>query len=123
MNTTQIQILLVEDDPEYAYLLQEMLKAVRGSSFDVTHADQLSTGLVQSAAGSFDAILLDLTLPDSWGFQTFVRMHAQAPDVPIIVLSGLGDRKLALRAIRAGAQEEGLTIQQRRNYRANLQLI
>ncbi len=52
-------------------------------------ADQLSTGLECIAAGGIDAILLDLGLPDSHGFDAFAKVHAQAPQVPIVVLSGL----------------------------------
>jgi PAS domain S-box-containing protein len=105
MSGSSIRILLIEDDPEYAYLLQEMLKTAHSASFDVTHSDHLAGGLNQLVEGSFDVILLDLSLPDSWGFETFAMVHAQAPDVPIVPLSGLDDERLAMHAVRAGAQD------------------
>src|SRR4029077_21164601 len=52
-----------------------------------------------------DVVLLDLTLPDSQGFETFTRLHTQAPDVAIVVLSGLDDETLAVRAVQEGAQD------------------
>jgi DNA-binding response OmpR family regulator len=52
-----------------------------------------------------DAVLLDLSLPDSQGFETFSRLRAQAPDVPVIVLTSLEDEELALGAAREGAQD------------------
>jgi PAS domain S-box-containing protein len=54
---------------------------------------------------SFDLVLLDLSLPDSLGFETFEQLHAQAPDAPVIVLSGFDDESLAVRAVREGAQD------------------
>jgi PAS domain S-box-containing protein len=105
MSGSSIRILLIEDDPEYAYLLQEMLKTAHSASFDVTHSDHLAGGLNQLVEGSFDVILLDLSLPDSWGFETFAMVHAQAPDAPIVPLSGLDDERLAMHAVRAGAQD------------------
>jgi DNA-binding NtrC family response regulator len=50
-------------------------------------------------------ILLDLSLPDSHGYETFTRMMAAAPDIPIVVMSGLDDETVAMQAVRAGAQD------------------
>jgi signal transduction histidine kinase len=50
-------------------------------------------------------VLLDLSLPDSQGFDTFRRVRAAAPDVPVVVLSGLQDERMAARAVREGAQD------------------
>lgn len=104
MNDKPIKVLSIEDDHEYAHLLREMLTAAWDAPFDLEHADRLSTGQERLAAETFDLILLDLSLPDSWGFDSFTEVHKRAPDVPIIVLSGLGDRKLAMRAVQEGAQ-------------------
>ena len=107
----KLKILSIEDDYEYAYLLQEMLAAVLNAPFDLEHADQLSTGQKRLDTETFDLILLDLSLPDSWGFDTFAKVHDRAPDVPIIVLSGLGDKKLAMRAVQAGARDYLVKVQ------------
>jgi two-component system cell cycle sensor histidine kinase/response regulator CckA len=100
-----MQILLIEDDPEYAYLIQEMLVAAWRVPFNMEHADQLSTGRAQLHTGVFDLILLDLSLPDSDGVDTFIKVHHQAPDTPIIVLSGLNNKSLTTRVMQAGAKD------------------
>jgi len=105
MDDKLIKVLLIEDDPEYTYLMRQMLAVVRGTPFDLENTDRLSTGLERLAAGTIDIVLLDLSLPDSWGLATFARAHAQSPQVPIIVLSGLADEALAVKAVREGAQD------------------
>jgi anti-anti-sigma factor len=105
MNDHPIKVLLVEDNPGDARLLREMLAEVGGISFELEYADQLSSGLERLAVEGIDLILLDLSLPDSQGLDTFARANAQAPQVPIIVLSGLDDEVLAVKAVREGAQD------------------
>lgn len=100
-----IKILLIEDNPGDVRLLREMLAEMPGTLFDLECADRLSAGLQRLAAGETDVILLDLSLPDSRGFDTFLRVQAQAPRVPLIVMSGLDDEALALKAVREGAQD------------------
>lgn len=105
MEKTTIRILLIEDKPSDAQLIQEMLANVEGFSFSLELAGQLSTGLEQLAKGSIDVVLLDLMLPDSHGLDTFTTAHSQASHVPIIVLSSLNDEMLAAQAVRKGAQD------------------
>lgn len=68
-------------------------------------ADRLSTGLARIEDGAFDAIILDLTLPDSQGLATFEAVHRVAPRLPAVVLTGLDDEGLALKAVAQGAQD------------------
>ena len=105
MSDHPIKVLLVEDNAGDVRLIEEMLAEVRGAPFDLECTDQLSTGLERLAAGGTDAILLDLSLPDSRGLDTFAKVHARAPQVPIIVLTGLDDEALAVEAVREGAQD------------------
>ena len=105
MTDRLIKVLLIEDDPEYACLMHEMLTIAQGTRFDLECADRLAIGLERLATGGIDVVLLDLSLLDSWGLDTFARVHAQAPDVPIIVLSCLGDERLSMETVRAGAQD------------------
>ncbi len=100
-----IRVLLVEDNPGDARLIRAMLKTADGDGFQVERADRLLTGLEQMAAGRIDVVLLDLSLPDSQGLDTFTRASASAPKVPIIVMSGLADETLAVHAVQAGAQD------------------
>jgi two-component sensor histidine kinase/CheY-like chemotaxis protein len=105
MEDEHIKILLVEDNPGDARLIREMLSGARSAKFDLKWADKLSTGLECLAAGEVDVLLLDLLLPDSHGFNTFAKAYAQAPEIPTVVLTGLDDETLAVKAVREGAQD------------------
>ena len=105
MNGLRHTVLLVEDNPGDARLIRESLSEAVGGNFDLETADRLATALRRLSAGGVDAILLDLALPDSKGRETFSKAKEQAPTVPIIVLTGLGDEALALRMVQEGAQD------------------
>lgn len=98
-------ILLIEDNEADVFLITEALAAVKDVAFDVESAERLSAGLERLAEGDIDVVLLDLALPDSEGFDTFAKTHAQVPQMPIIVLSGAGSEALAVRTVREGAQD------------------
>ena len=100
-----MRILLIEDNPGDIRLLQEYLKEDSTCRFQITQADRLSTGLERLAETRFDAVLLDLSLPDSQGLDTLVRLHGAAKDVPIVVLTGTEDEALGVKLIQAGAQD------------------
>ena len=105
MNDKPIKILLIEDDPEYVHLTREMLALAWDAPFDLESADRLLTGLERLTEEIFDVVLLDLSLPDSWGLNTFTRVHAQAPRVPIIVLTGMDEGSLTAKVMQAGARD------------------
>lgn len=105
MEAKPTKVLLVEDNPGDAKLLRMMLSEAGNTPFDLECADRLSAGLARLSAGGIGLILLDLSLPDSQGLATFARVHSQAPEVPIIVLSGLDDEAIALRTVQEGAQD------------------
>ena len=101
-----IKVLLIEDNPGDTRLIQEMVSDADGATFDLEHVDRLSTGLKHLvAAGDIDLVLLDLELPDSSGFDTFTGLQAQAPEVAIVVLTGLEDETIQNKALQAGAQD------------------
>jgi two-component system, sensor histidine kinase and response regulator len=107
MATETICVLLIEDNDAEAFLLQEMLFGVSSAQpFDLVRAKRLEEGLRCLAEDAYDVVLLDLLLPDSAGLSTFSQVYDKAPDdMPIIVLSGLDDRNLAIEAVRLGAQD------------------
>jgi PAS domain S-box-containing protein len=105
MEAQCIKILLVEDNPGDVRLLQELLKEVSSVQFQLESVDRLSQGLQRLNQHSFDVILLDLTLPDSQDLETFVQLHDYAPELPIVVITGLNDETLAVRAVQEGAQD------------------
>ena len=100
-----ISILLVEDNPGDVAFFREMLGEINTVQFELTHCNTLSRALTLLSKGSFGIILLDLSLPDGKGLDTVTRTHAAAPNVPIVVMSGLGDEELAVRALHEGAQD------------------
>jgi diguanylate cyclase (GGDEF)-like protein len=110
MSRQPIRVLIVEDNPADARLIREHLSGARvtgtlAPAFQWVLADRLAAGLARLAEGGIDAVLLDLSLPDSQGLDTFVKAQAQAPDVPMVVLTGLDDEAVALQAMQAGAQD------------------
>ncbi|MBW4565297.1 MAG: response regulator [Mojavia pulchra JT2-VF2] len=100
-----IKVLLVEDNPGDVLLLQELLKDVTAVVVDLIPVEQLNEALNYLSNNSFDVMLLDLSLPDSQGLETFIKAHNQAKSTPIIVLTGINDETLALRAMQQGAQD------------------
>ncbi len=100
-----IQVLLIEDNPGDARLLQELLVEVQSTQFEIVQVDRLSQGLEQLQSHRFDVILLDLSLPDTQGLDTFIALHQRDRNTPIIVITGLNDETLASRAVQSGAQD------------------
>jgi len=105
MNDQCIKLLLVEDEAVCAALVQEMLTSASASPFAVTRVKRLGEALERVGQDRFDVALLDLALPDGHGLRTYAELHARAPALPIIVLTGCDDEKLALQAVREGAQD------------------
>ena len=99
------RVLLIEDDPVYARLIETLLEEEAGGAYRVERAGRLDEGLDRLRGGHVDAVLLDLTLPDSKGLDTFVRARDAVPSVPIVVLTGFDDEQLALDAVKRGAQD------------------
>jgi DNA-binding NarL/FixJ family response regulator len=100
-----IRVLLIEDNPGYSEVIRIMLEKVRDARFHVVGAKRFSDGLQNLRDESVDIVLLDLKLPDSQGIDTFDKVHAVAPDLPIIVLTVTDNDALALEAVQRGAQD------------------
>jgi diguanylate cyclase (GGDEF)-like protein len=101
------RVLLVEDNPGDARLVREALNDGAPDEFTVQVADSLQQALaiLAPAAEAMDVVLLDLSLPDSQGLETYRAIHAHDPTVPVLVLTGLNDDSVALRAVNEGAQD------------------
>jgi diguanylate cyclase (GGDEF)-like protein len=101
------KVLLVEDNPGDARLVREMLNdAAASTEFDVHHVERLAEArqkLMQN--GTTGCVLLDLSLPDARRLEALMQLRAAAPDVPIVILSGLQDELLAVKAVQEGAQD------------------
>jgi Flp pilus assembly CpaE family ATPase len=106
MTKTAINVLLIEDSPDYAELVQVWLAAACDQvTFVLNWTDSLSAGLDRLCQGGVDAVLLDLGLPDSEGVDTYIAVRAVAPGIPIIGLSASDSESLALRMIQEGAED------------------
>ena len=103
--TKPIKVLVVEDNLEYSNTLQHVLGQANHGQFHSIHVDGLHKALEQLKRHSFDAILLDLTLPDSIGQRTFNQVNIYAPNIPIVVFTGMDNTELAIQAVREGAQD------------------
>lgn len=100
-----VRVLVVDDSPADRRLARELLAESESGPWILTTAEDLTCGIARASAEPFDVILLDLGLPESTGIDTFRRMYAAAGHVPIVVLTGLGDRALALECLKQGAEE------------------
>lgn len=107
MGIKPIKILLIEDSRVATQLAKKMLTEAESPHFitELKCADRLSTGLKYFDEEEIDIVLLDLTLPDSHDLEAFDRVHSKAQEVPIVVMSGLEDEKLAIEAVQKGAQD------------------
>jgi two-component system, cell cycle response regulator len=100
-----ISVLVVEDNPADLLLIQEMLAEVSTALFHLETAVRLADGMARLRQKGADVVLLDLMLPDSDGLSTLRRIRECAPEVPVVVLTGVIADELAAQAIQGGAQD------------------
>jgi CheY-like chemotaxis protein len=105
MSEKSITVLLLEDNPGDARVITALLEEETSSRFNLLHVTELKTGLERLTQGGIDVALLDLSLPDSQGIDTFNQVHTHSPQVPIVVLSGLKDDAVRAQVLRAGGQD------------------
>jgi glutamate dehydrogenase (NAD(P)+) len=105
MTDRPVKVLLIEDNPLQARLIQSLLGEASGRAYEVDTAESLAAGLERLRQETPDLVLLDLMLPDSDGLETFVRLRSHAPDLPVIVQTALDDVSVAARAVETGAQD------------------
>ncbi len=104
-NTLPPQILLIESDPVAASNIRNALAAAGGELLEVEWVRQLSEGLERLARKGISAVLLELTLPDCRGIETFDKLFKAAPDIPILILGSESDEALAKQSVGRGAQD------------------
>ena len=100
-----LRVLLIEDSVGDAGLVREMLSGSQSVRFHVEWVQALLPGMVRLGRGEIDMVLLDLTLPDSQGLQTLTAIRSCAPNLPVVILTGLDDAFFAHEAVRCGAQD------------------
>jgi signal transduction histidine kinase len=104
-DTDRVRVLLVEDNPGDARLLEEIVADAGGGDITIRHVPALGEALTLLDLELFDVALLDLSLPDAHGLEVLEQVHGRAPALPIVVLSGLEDEELAVSAVHEGAQD------------------
>ena len=105
MRKKALQVLLVEDNAGDARLLREMFSKEAAGSFELVHLTHMREAEDRLRAGGVDIVLLDMGLPDGHGLETLRRARAAAPEVVMIVLTGMEDEELAAEAMKEGAQD------------------
>jgi diguanylate cyclase (GGDEF)-like protein len=100
-----MRVMLVEDNAADVSLVRALLSEAGSEDLELVSAGRVSEAEHRLQTEPFDAILLDLTLPDSNGLESLNRVQRVAPHVPVVVLSGLTDESIALEAVRNGAQD------------------
>jgi signal transduction histidine kinase len=104
MDKEHLKILLVEDNPGDVYLIKELLKT-SGLRFDIERSSSLAEAIKMVDSQDFDAVLLDLGLPDSFGLETLRKFQLAENSAAIIVLTGLDDEEIAIGTVKEGAQD------------------
>jgi DNA-binding NarL/FixJ family response regulator len=100
-----IKVLLIEDNDADARFIKEMFKEIKTPKYELINVKRLDEGLKLLDENLFYVFLLDLSLPDSSGLETFEKAHEHDPELPIVILSGLDDEEVAVKAVREGAQD------------------
>ena len=100
-----IKILLIEDNPGDAYLIEDHLEEFANFSYELKNVGTLGEALSILKEQSFDVILSDLSLPDSDGVNTFFRIHNENPLIPLIILSGSNDEEIGAYSVEKGARD------------------
>ncbi len=103
--STELSILIVDDNPGDVYLICEMLAESEGTNFTVQSVSRIADALTLMESETFGVVLLDLNLPDSFGLETFDVVRNIAPLAAIVILTGLGEQELALSALQKGADD------------------
>lgn len=105
MSNKNIKVLVVEDNPADAQLIQDMMLEYSYGTVELKIAEKLSAAMEMLSDTGFEAVLLDLGLPDSNGLQTLHKVLERFPALPVIVLTGLADENVGIEAVKSGAQD------------------
>lgn len=106
MDNAPIKVLLIEDNPGDAVLVEHMLAQVSAPALEVSWASNLTSGIELLNERTADLVLLDLGLPESIGLDTVKNLYSKVSPTPaVVVMSALADERIALQAVQCGAQD------------------
>lgn len=100
-----LSILVIEDNPADFYLIEKMLRSSTIKVKEIHTANRISEACSLLQAHSIGLVLLDLSLPDSFGIDSFLRIKSFIQHIPVIILTGLAESTVALEALQQGAQD------------------
>ena len=108
------KILLIEDSPFSTRLVENMFMEMQDAYFstNLISVDRMDKGLGCISIGNIDVVLLDLSLPDAKGFDAFMILKKNAPDMPVVIMSGLADDRVDAGGV-GNAQRDGARIRDR----------
>lgn len=105
MDDKIIKLLYVEDKIENVILMREFTNEIKNVRYEMTHAQQLDEALLELNSEHYDIIILDLSLPDKQGLDIITMVCERAPEIPIVVMTGMDDETMAIKALQRGAEE------------------
>ncbi|MFI5322113.1 MAG: response regulator [Thermodesulfobacteriota bacterium] len=105
MSLAPVKTLLIEDNESYSKLVKKKLGSATNTLFKIECVNTLARGIEVLECNNIDVVLLDLQLPDSEGLESFTELHKRFPGIPVIVLTGVNDEELAVKAVQLGAQD------------------
>lgn len=101
----KITVLIIEDSLDDFSLLKEVLESSAEVEAEILHEDRLENGIALAGQKAVDAAIIDLSLPDSCGLESFVSFHNKHPSIPTIIMTGFKDHEMAFKAVQLGAQD------------------
>src|SRR5438309_1176027 len=104
-STSDVRVLLIEDDAAYARVVDAMLQSVASVHFQMDHATSARAAIDRLSSSRYEVVILDLGLPDAQELEGLRALVVTVPDVPIVILSGAENEVLALQALKSGAQD------------------
>ncbi len=101
----KLMMLVIEDNLDDYILLKEAVESSEEIESIILHETRLCSALSVAGEKAVDVAVIDLSLPDSFGLNTFVTFHDRYPTIPTIIMTGAKDHEMALEAVRKGAQD------------------
>ncbi len=100
-----LAVLIVEDNPDDFLILRELLESSEEATFRIHHEVRIESAKTTAKQNPIEVAIIDLSLPDSFGLDTFRTFHDAFPSIPVVIMTGYKDHALALKAVQEGAQD------------------
>ena len=101
----KITVLVIEDSLDDFFFLKRVLESSEEIEVTIFHEERLEAALAVAAKKAIDVAIVDLSLPDSYGLDTYVSFHEKYPSIPTIIMTGYRDHEMAFESVQKGAQD------------------